>query len=193
MITRKLTALVLAAGGSTRCPGGKLTRHYQGRPLLSWLLERLERSELIEKVYLVCGFQAEQVEVLAQAFPKVTTVRNEDWPEGLSTSLKCGIESLPEEIPGVLICLGDTPFFSDLTLQRVIGEVGESDSVILPCFEGKMGHPKYFPSWLFPELLQLSGDEGARPVLRRFKERTRVVQVDDPGILKDFDFVEVFL
>jgi len=189
----KLTALVLAAGGSTRCPGGKLTRRYQGRPLLSWLLEKLERSELIERVHLVCGFQAEQVEVLAQDFPKVTTVLNEDWSKGLSTSLKRGIESLPEDIPGVLVCLGDTPFFSDLTLQRVVGEVGESTSVILPCFEGKMGHPKYFPSWLFPELLELSGDEGARKVLRRFQDRTRVVQVDDPGILKDFDTPQDFL
>ena len=193
MTLTKLTALVLAAGGSTRCPGGKLTRHYQGRPLLSWLLERLERSGLIERVHLVCGFQAEQVEVLARVFSKVTTVLNEDWSEGLSTSLKCGIESLPEGTPGALVCLGDTPFFSDVTLQRVVGEVGESTSVILPCFEGKMGHPKYFPSWLFPELLELSGDEGARTVLRRFQDRTRVVQVDDPGILKDFDTPQDFL
>ena len=56
-----------------------------------------------------------------------------------------------------------------------------------------MGHPKYFPSWLFPELLELSGDEGARKVLRRFQDRTRVVQVDDPGILKDFDTPQDFL
>jgi len=184
-------AVVLAAGGSTRCPGGKLTREFAGRPLLCWTLETLEQSPLVSSVILVCGFQRELIARAAEPFGKVRTVSNPVWSEGLASSLRTGIGAVPHSSPGALVCLADTPFFKAETLRAVI-PVDDLNLVVLPRYQGRHGHPKYFPHRLFPELLKLKGDEGARSVLSRFKEETRTVELDDPGILKDFDTPEDF-
>ena len=184
-------AVVLAAGGSTRCPGGKLTREFQGRPLISWTLETLQQSSLVSSIILVSGFQEELILQAAGQFNKVRTVSNPDWPEGLASSLRTGIGALPPHSPGALVCLADTPFFKADTARSVI-PFDDLSLVVLPRFQGRHGHPKYFPRRLFPELLKLQGDQGARNVLHRFQEKTRIVEVDDPGILKDFDTPEDF-
>lgn len=189
--TRAVPAVVLAAGGSTRCPGGKLTREFGGRPLLYWTLETLQQSPLVSAIVLVCGFQGESVAQAAEPFGKVRTVSNPLWPEGLASSLRTGIGAVPQSSPGALVCLADTPFFKAETLRALI-PVDDLNLVVLPRYQGRHGHPKYFPHLLFPELLKLEGDEGARSILRRFQEKTRIVEVDDPGILKDFDTPEDF-
>ncbi len=194
MSERKLQAVpavVLAAGGATRCPGGKVAREFAGRPLVCWLLKTLQESPLISSVVLVCGFQSERVEIAADPFDKVETVFNPSWAEGLSSSLRTGIRPLTKESPGALICLADTPFFRPETLQKVVPK-DDLDQIVLPIFRGRPGHPKYFPKWLFPEILKLEGDEGARSILRRYKEKTRTVEIHDPGILRDFDTPDDF-
>lgn len=186
-------AIVLAAGGSTRCPGGKLIRPLRGRPLLCWLLDTLQECSEVSSVVVVCGHQMDEIAPLTEPFDKIDVVRNPDWATGLSSSLKCGLNALPPGAPGAVVCLGDTPFFRAATLSAVVPDESSTDSIIIPCCDGHPGHPKYFPRRLFAELFQLQGDEGARPLLRDHKERTRFVEVDDPGILRDFDSPEDFL
>lgn len=184
---------MLAAGGSTRCPGGKLLRLYKSRPLLSWLLERLQTENRISDVYLVCGYESLRVQEVGADYQKVRIVHNLDWESGIASSLIAGLRSLPSEAPGALICLGDTPCFKPQTLERIIPEAENLERIVLPVYEGCHGHPKYFPRWLFQELYKLSGDEGARRVLARHKENARIVKLHDPGILRDFDTPEDFL
>jgi molybdenum cofactor cytidylyltransferase len=109
----------------------------------------------------------------------------------LASSLRTGFGALPQSSPGALVCLADTPFFKAETLRDVV-PVDNLNLIVLPRYQRRHGHPKYFPRWLFSELLKLRGDQGARAVLNRFQEKTRIVEVDDPGILKDFDTPEDF-
>lgn len=189
MSDQMIPAIVLAAGASSRCPGGKLLQSYRGRPLLEWTLEALQESR-VGPIVLVTGHASDQIQSLAG--PRVHSVHNPNWSEGISSSIRVGIENLPESCPGVLLALGDTPFFTPETLHRIIGP-GAEQEIRVPIYRGQMGHPKYFPSWLFPELKQLAGDRGAKALINNHQKRCRRIEVDDPGTLRDFDRPSDFL
>ncbi len=183
----KTAALVLAAGGSTRCGGDKLLRPFHGRPLLSWTLSRLDSHPLIGQIVLVVGHRAEEVAALAPSGCEV--VVNPNWAEGLSSSLKVGVQALPEGCAGALVVLGDTPFFHEETVTDLLPP-HLADEIVVPVYEGEQGHPKYFPRWFLPELLHLEGDRGAKALLEG--QELVLLETDDSGILLDFDEPEHF-
>ena len=189
--TFSLPAVVLAAGGSTRCPEGKLFKHLDGKPLITWGIETLIDSPHISEVLVVLGHRAEELEKLLRDYP-VQFVTNPNWSEGLSSSIKVAISSVPAECPGTLISLADTPFFSAETLAKISPNSDELDEIRYPVWDGSPGHPKYFPRWLFPELLKLEGDTGAKSLLRKHAKRRRPIPVSDLGVLKDYDLPEDF-
>jgi molybdenum cofactor cytidylyltransferase len=64
--------------------------------------------------------------------------------------------------------------------------------LVLPSFEGRRGHPVFFPADLFPEILALGPDEGLNKVVRRRPERVMEVPVSNAGVLQDIDTPEQF-
>lgn len=182
-------AIVLAAGASSRCPDYKLLRLYRGRPLLAWTLENLLAHPGVGPILVVTGHCREQLEHIIPE--SITAVFNPHWQSGLASSLRAGIQAVPNSSPGTLVTLGDTPFFSPETLRELLVE-REAEEIRVPQFGGKVGHPKYFPRWLFPELCLLKGDEGAKSLIKKNQNRCRVIAVDDPGVLFDFDSEDDF-
>ena len=189
----KVPAIVLAAGASTRCSGTpKLQRIYRGKPLLLWALENLALGELISSLIVVTGFQSGEVAILCEGIPDCRVVQNQRWAEGLSTSLRVGLEALPKDCPGALVALGDTPFFQESTLRAVVPNESELQDFRYPVYNGQAGHPKYFPRWSFAEMANLSGDVGAKLVMKAHPDQCHELVVDDPGILRDFDLATDF-
>lgn len=183
--------IVLAAGGSSRHPGGKLLTLYRGYPLLRWTLQRVT-AHPFSRILVVTGHRADEVEALLPDEPSVLAVANPDWQSGIASSLQAGLRACEAAAPGAVICLGDTPFFSAATLQAVHpSTIEEAGEVRVPVYEGQDGHPKYIPRRLFGDLIELSGDQGAGPVLRR--QPAVRLEVDDPGVLLDFDTPDDFL
>lgn len=185
-------AIVLAAGASSRCPEGKLSKIYNGQPLLAWTLHRLGESTKIKSVLVICGYKRTEIESITQLFPKARTIFNPSWSLGLSSSLKVGLKNLDGDESGVLLVLGDTPFFSLKTLDAVLPEKEQIEEIRFPSYRGVPGHPKYIPRRLFPALESLRGDQGAKHLIRNAKGRKREILVEDPGILRDFDKPEDF-
>lgn len=182
----RVPVLVTAAGGSSRCPEGKLQKLWRGQPLLSWLLLRLSGHPGVGPTLVVTGHHREEVETLVGAFPGAETVFNSAWASGLSSSLRLGVSRLPLQGGGFLVALGDTPTFSDATLSAVLPD-SSVDQVRVPVFEGQRGHPVYFPDWTRPDWATLEGDVGARPLMKAWGDRVLEIPVDDSGILRDFD------
>lgn len=181
----RFPVIVAAAGGSTRCPEGKLLKLWQGRPLLDWLLGTLSGHPRLGPLVVVTGHLRSQVEKLAQTYPDVHTRFNPDWKEGLSTSLRVGEWALPPG-EGFLVALGDTPLFSLQTLEAVLPSQ-DLVRVRIPLHGQREGHPVFFPEWMRAHWPELSGDRGARPLLSRWPELVERVPVDDSGVLRDFD------
>lgn len=189
--------MVLAAGPGRRLglPIPKPLLPVQGKPMLAWVLDLVERLPLAERV-LVVGAQAS--EVVAALFSGVPAgqvdqspelwarrggmtwriLYNPDWPEGMGASLRRAAQALPI---GMLVFLADMPFVPEKAAQAVLDRAG--DHPVAPGFQGQRGFPVYLPASLRPQLLALRGDVGARGLLRDCE----LIPWDHPGVIQDVD------
>ena len=185
-----LFAIVLAAGASTRFGSPKQLVRIAGRPLLHTAVTRASEvtgSALI--VVLGCG--AAELGALLKHSPG-SVVINQDWREGLASSIRAGIARLPLTCAGALLLLADQPAVSTDDLKRLAGTWRKQPQYIAAAlYSGTVGVPAIFPRSLFPELAQLRGDAGARVLLRR--NAARVVRVPMPSAAIDVDTPEDLL
>lgn len=109
----------------------------------------------------------------------VLTVRS----EGLGHSLAQAVAQYPAQ-RGWLVALGDMPYGRPDTMQR-IAEAIRPESLIVPVYRGRRGHPRGIGSLHRDALLGLTGDRGAQQLFTQ----SDVVEltVDDPGVLLDID------
>src|SRR5580765_2179534 len=118
-------------------------------------------------------------------------IANPDYADGQSTSLRAGIAALGQDADAVVVLLGDQPFVTAAIVERLVAEWQASAAVIVvPTYVGQRGNPVLFARAIFPELLAVQGDQGARAVLAADRSRIRLVAFDDPRPLADIDTPE---
>jgi molybdenum cofactor cytidylyltransferase len=106
--------------------------------------------------------------------------------DGMGFSLAAGIRAA-SGAAGWVIALADMPYVSAGTIRQVALAVAAGARIIAPTWAGERGHPVGFNAAFGPELVALSGDEGARTVVARHRGQLSLLPVDDPGILRDID------
>ena len=99
----------------------------------------------------------------------------------MSSSIKSGVRALPTELDGVVLCLGDMPLVVSTHLDLLINNFAV-DVACAPYYKGRRGHPVLFPRSMFSDLLQLSGDAGARMLLEQLESTISKIDVNDEGI-----------
>jgi molybdenum cofactor cytidylyltransferase len=185
---RNVAAVILAAGRSTRMGGpNKLLAELGGKPLVRIVTEQALASKA-SNVIVVTGHQAEQVEKALHGL-KVTFVRNADFAEGLASSVKAGIASVPDNADGAVICLGDMPLIDARLIGRLI-EAFAPDSgnlIVVPVSDGRRGNPVLWSRRFFSELMTLDGDIGARHLIAKHSEAVAEVPVEGHGAFLDID------
>jgi len=189
----EVAALVLAAGRSTRFGAeNKLLALYEGKPMVQHALD-MARAAGLRAITLVTGHEAERVKALVGE--GVTLIHNPGYAMGLSSSLKAGIAALPAHIGAVVLLLGDMPLVKGETLAALLAAAranGEAQAFV-PVHAGRWGNPVLLRRALFPSLLALNGDQGARKLLEAARDLVCEVPVEDAGILADFDTREALL
>jgi molybdenum cofactor cytidylyltransferase len=184
-----IAALVLAAGRSRRmAPHNKLlVIDRTGKPMIARVVDNVLSSNA-RPVLVVVGHQAEQVQHTLGGRP-VRYVHAPDYAEGLSASLKAGIAAVPEECAAAVVCLGDMPLVTGRMIDRLLSnyDPDEGRLIVLPTFRGKQGNPMLWDRRFFPEILQISGDSGARFLLGKHIEAVAEVEMADDAVLRDFD------
>ena len=185
-----LFAIVLAAGESRRFGSQKQLVRIAGRPLLHTSVTRA--SEVTgSAVIVVLGCGAAELGALLKHSPG-SIVINQEWREGLSSSIRAGIARLPLTCAGAMLLLADQPLVSADDLRRLAGTWRKQPQYIAAAlYSGTTGVPAIFPRSLFQALLQLRGDTGARSLLRRNTDR--VVRVPMPSAAIDIDTPEDLL
>ena len=180
-------AIVLAAGGASRFGGGKLLAPLGGRPLVGRAVGAAFAAP-VETVRVVVGAEAERVReaVLAAQTQQPEFVQCHAWQQGLSASLRAGIDALPADARAVAIFLGDMPALSGQLAGEVLRAVLGGAPAAYPVFGKVPGHPVALSRALFERVAQLEGDRGARALI---KDHPGVVRlpVDDPGCIADID------
>ncbi len=125
------------------------------------------------------------------ATDRVQVVTNPHAEDGLASSIRAGMAALPGDTRAVLLALADKPLLRAETVAMLIDRFPQEGlPIVYPTFKGAQGHPVLLASELFPELVRLEGDSGAKSLLRKFAERTVEVETDDVGILLDIDTPE---
>jgi molybdenum cofactor cytidylyltransferase len=186
MSTNYVAGLILAAGAATRMGGPKQLLDWDGRPLVRVAAETALAARLNPVLAVVGSAQAEVVAALA-GLP-VQCVANPDYAAGQSTSLRVGIAALPPEVEAVVVLLGDQPFVTAAIVERLVVEWRASASpIVAPIYAGQRGNPVLFARAIFPELLAIRGDQGARVVLAANPARIHLVPFDDARPLADID------
>jgi len=179
--------LVLAAGASTRLGQPKQLVRLGGRPALHMVVSTAV-SVAGPAVTVVVGAHARDLSyLLAQTASSV--VVNRHWEEGMGSSLRVGVKSLPPGCEAVLVLLGDQVAVTPDDLKRLIsGYYGQEGSVAAATYERHVGVPAIFPRSCFSDLAALRGDEGARAIIQR--NQSRLVRVPMPNAAVDLDTPE---
>ena len=186
-----VAAIVLAAGQSRRMGAlNKLLAEVDGAPMLAKVVEEALDSSA-RCVYVVTGFERSRVEAVL-ADRDVRPVHNPDFEQGISTSIAAGLSSLPAEVEGALICLGDMPAVSAEVLDRIIAafDPGRGVEICVPTCCGKRGNPVLWSRRFFADIRRIRGDVGARHLIGEHAEVVREVPIDDASILLDVDSPE---
>jgi len=184
----RIAALVLAAGRSSRMGTlNKLLIRVDGKPMVQHTIDTVCAVGL-SPVIVVTGHQHEQVEAALAGLP-VTVVHNPDFAEGLSASLKTGLAALPDDIDGVLVCLGDMPRVAATDIERLIDAFNpvEGRAIIVPTRHGKRGNPVLWAKRFFAEMRSVAGDVGARHLIGAYPEAVSEVEMTSDGVLTDID------
>ncbi|HXW36335.1 MAG TPA: nucleotidyltransferase family protein [Nitrososphaerales archaeon] len=177
----EVEGIVLAAGLSRRMGAVKMGLTIVRKTLLEWALEPYLRSEL-KRVILVLP---EDFSFFEQD-DRLSVVRNPRPQDGLSSSLKLG---LAECLSGAaVIGLGDQPMVRPETIDSMVSaHQGLGAKIVVPVFSGKRGNPVLFDRALFPQILAVSGDVGAKQVITANEGLVLELDVQDDGILVDVD------
>jgi molybdenum cofactor cytidylyltransferase len=177
--THLITAIVLAAGLSRRMGRAKLLLPLQGGPVIRITVERVLAAG-IERVVVVTGPEpCGLTEALAEL--TVTLVVNPSPEAGQASSIRIGIKALPHETRAALIVLGDQPFLPPSVIPSLLAaRRSAATPIVAPRYKDGRGNPVLFDSEMFPELLELSGDQGARSIIERDPERLSLVDFDFP-------------
>ena len=193
----RVGALLLAAGQSRRMGGpNKLLAEIPGSspgtgvPMVARVAQRLLGSRA-RPIVAVLGNRADEIDAALGRLP-VERVRNPDFADGLSTSLKRGLAALPGDLDAAIVCLGDMPLISGRHLDRLIAAFNplEGRAIVVPTHHGKRGNPVLWAKRFFPEMARISGDVGARHLIGEHAELVAEVEMDDDAILVDIDTPE---
>ena len=179
--------LILAAGSSSRMQGGdKLLEQVDGAPLLRTLALRA----LSTGTQVLVALPADRPERhKALEGLDIGTVRVADAQEGMAHSLRAGVAALPEDTEAVMILPGDMPDLSTEDCNTLIAAHQTDPEAILrgATQSGKAGHPVLFPRRFFEDLQSLSGDVGARSVLKSNPDIVKLILLPDDHALVDLD------
>ncbi len=162
--------IILAAGSSSRLGTAKQALNYQGQTLLQKAVTTALASDA-DAVAVVLGANAEslQTDITDQS---VHVFFNADWEEGMASSIRCGITELERTVPqltSMMLMLCDQPFVDATIINQLIQQACPH-KIVASAYNGTIGPPALFDRSFFPELLSLSGHEGAKRILLNHTE-----------------------
>lgn len=178
--------LILAAGASSRmAPRDKLLEKIDGQPLITRSLRIALATGLPVTMALPPDRPDRWQAVEGLGGDRITVVQAH---VGMAESLKAGLAAIPADAP-VLLLLADLPELETTDLLAVAAQ----DATLIQrgaTQSGQPGHPVLLPVWLRPELEMLTGDQGARDLFQRHKDRLRLVPLPANRALTDLDTPE---
>ena len=177
MTARRVTGVVLAAGGSRRLGTPKQLLPYRDTTVLGATLD-VARGAGFDQLIVTLGGAAQAVRD-AVPLDGADVVTVEDFGAGCSASLRVALTRVHPQAAGIVLMLGDQPCVDPATVRRLATE-GPSTDIIVCRYDDGIGHPFWFSRGVFGELRQLHGDKGVWKLIGSGRHRVHELAVDGP-------------
>jgi molybdenum cofactor cytidylyltransferase len=186
-----ITAILLAAGRAERFGSAKLHAVLNAGPdagvPIGVAACRHLRSAIPDVIAIVRPDDRALAAALEAEGARIVVAHRAD--DGMGASLASGMAAVLDA-SGYVVALADMPWIEASTISRVVQALANGASVAAPVYRGKRGHPVGFASTHRAELLALTGDEGARAILAAHRDALTLIDVEDPGVVRDVDTPE---
>jgi len=174
----RVAAIILAAGEARRFGSPKQLLDWQGQPLLRHVVLQALAAPVAE-IVVVLGAHARRVAPVVHGLP-VTLMVNRAWRQGMSASVKAGLRAARVAPDAAIFLLADQPLVAPELIRRIIQTHAVTGAAIVaPRVGRRPGNPVLFARALFPALLQVTGDQGGRAVMRAYEERVHWLDADE--------------
>ncbi|MFZ5352134.1 MAG: nucleotidyltransferase family protein [Bacillota bacterium] len=184
------TAIILAAGSSSRMGRQKLLMELNGKAIMNRVIEQVTASNCFDEIILV--YYEYAVKQAAEGYD-LKLVHNPSPVLGLSSSLKLGIEAADERAGEYMFFMGDQPFISPAIIEKLMDEYSKTEkSILIPVYNGSNGMPTIFSSKWKVEFMELSGDTGGREIVKKHPEEVCYVEQNDSIAGMDIDTHEAY-
>lgn len=180
-----ITGILLAAGSSRRFGKDKLTQALSnGERVAARACQNLAAG--VDKVVAVVPPGKETLATCLQtAGAEVSVFAGAD--QGMGSSLAFAIKN-SSAAGSWVIALADMPWIMPSTICRVADSLRDGADIVAPCYQGRRGHPVGFSGRFAEELASLSGDSGAKFLIRQHLDLLQLFDCDDAGVLRDIDY-----
>lgn len=170
-------AVILAAGSSSRLGEPKQLVTFKNRPLLQKMIDSCSPLDFSSKT-IVLG--ANSNVIADRIHPgEFSFIKNEEWSEGIAGSIRKGLEfSLRQDpdIRHILFMLSDQPFVTTALLSRLLkSHFSKTKEITASSYKGDVGVPAIFSKAIYPMLMKLEGDQGAKKIMKQFPEKVTTV------------------
>ena len=183
-----ISATILAAGSSERMEeANKLLLPYRSEALIK-IVSKMLIDSLLDPIFIVTGYEHDKVvKLLPKSLDNI--IYNKDWRKGMSRSIYKAISSLPANIDGNMIVLGDMPLITVKTLNELksVFLSNNGEKIIYAEYFGKQANPVIFPKKYFKEMLLLKGDNGCKDIISQNRKNTLGVSVNSSEVIFDCD------
>lgn len=188
----KIQALLIAAGESKRMGIAKQLLPWGTRTLIEHQIEILQQANL--SVAVVLGANAELIRKKMNS-ANIQIFENKNWNEGMGTSIAYGVKQLSSgenNLEGILIALVDQPLISSEHYKQLINafESGKKQIIVSQSDNGLLTAPAIFDKSYFEELIQLTGDKGAKILFEKYK--SKIVPISSICNLQDIDTPKMY-
>lgn len=177
MHTNNTGVIILAAGASSRLGSPKQLLVYSGSTLLQHSIEAAQASNAVS-VVVVLGANADLInDELKNS--TVNIVVNPEWKEGMASTIRCGLQTLVKlnpQIEAAILMVADQPFVTAELLNNLIdSHIKNGNRIVASKYGGTFGTPVLFNKSFFSELLELTGDMGAKSLVRKYMNEAAFV------------------
>ncbi len=188
----EIWAIILAAGESKRMKVPKMLLPFDGKTMIEKTITNVINSEVFNTLVVLGSFRDEICGAIGHL--SITACYNDNYREGMLSSVQCGLRNIPVSAGAVLIIPGDQPLIESVVINRVIGAYRRSKKgIVMPVFKGKRGHPLLVDKKYIEEIKRYGGNEVLRSLAKLHKDDVLEVSVNTEAILKDFDTKEDYL
>ena len=182
-MTAKLGVILLAAGASQRMGQNKQLLPVPDEPAIRFIIRQILDAGL-ETLVVVLGANREKIRPVLAELP-VTIAVNTRPDSHMAESVSCGLSEMPDPVTGIMIALCDHPLVASATYAALNNRYTQTpDSILLPVYNGRGGHPT-----VFPRVLCNAAHDGIplNRVVHRHTDHVCRIPVDDPAIVLDMD------